>query len=70
MAELRDEDRKLGEAHPARGQEATKRPDVLRLSAQYPVQNLLHGLRPSVSTTAALQELAQLRKTFIPRYQK
>lgn len=59
MAELLDEDRELGEARVAPGQEVTKRPDVLRLFAQYSVQNLLHGLRSSVSTSTALQELTQ-----------
>lgn len=61
MAELLGEDRKLREARPARGKEAAKRPDVPRLSVQYSVQNLLHGLR---SSTAALQELTRTCKKF------
>lgn len=59
MTELLDEDGKLGEARLTRRQEVTKGPDVLRLSVQHSVQNLLHGLRSSVSTTAALQELQE-----------
>lgn len=59
MAKLLDEDRKLWEARLAHGQEVTKWPDVPCLSAQYSVQNLLHGLRVSVNTAAALQELTQ-----------
>lgn len=62
MAKLLDEDRKLGEARLAGGQELTKRPYVLQFSAQYSLQNLLHGLHFFVSTMAALQELTQLRK--------
>lgn len=61
MAELLLKDRKLREARLAHGQETTKRPNVLRLSAQNSVQNLLHGL---LSSTAALQELTQLCTMF------